>query len=118
MLMPETRPLTDRRLIIIRSIFFPSIQIHEVGIGYILTKAYNEHVVQKGFYFTVSTRDAAGTCSTSPITRVQKEITVVKIKNKRKCRSKEWRQASAPGTKTTSKEARSLEGRKECDIYA
>jgi len=88
-----------------------------VGIGYILTKAYNEHVVQKDFYFTVSTRDT-GTCSTSPITRMRKEITVVKIKNERKCRSKEWRQVSAPGKITTSKEARSLEGRKECDIYA
>jgi len=41
-----------------------------------------------------------------------------KIKSERKCRSKEWRQASAPGKNFKSKEARSLEGRKECDIYA
>jgi hypothetical protein len=57
-MIPETRPLTDRRLIIKYVEFIPLIQTHEVGIDYILTKAYNEHVVQKRFYFTVITRDA------------------------------------------------------------
>jgi len=117
MLMAETRPLTDRRLIIMRSIFFPSIQIHEVGIAYILTKAYNEHVVQKRFYFTVSTRDA-GTGSTSPITRVQKEITVVKIKMRESVEARNGVRRLLLEQKHNIKEARSLEGRKERDIYA
>jgi hypothetical protein len=68
-------------------------------------------MLYKKFWFIVSTRDAK-TSSTSA------EVTVVKIENERKCRSKEWRQAPAPGKNKTSKEAKTLEGRKECDIYA